>query len=455
MVLNTTAAVATGATRWNSTTPTSTVFSVGTDATVNASGGTYVAYLFAHDAGGFGLTGTDNVISCGSFTTDGSGNASVNLGYEPQYLLVKATGSSDQWAIVDVMRGFSQTQYNQLSANLSAAESTGGLWNPTATGFFYGIGAPSANYIYIAIRRGPMKVPTDATKVFRPISTPPSTTVTAGFVPDFSITKQTDNGAGSSSATYAGSRLQGNGVYLSMSDPSAEGAFGWSWDSASNRFSQSSVGTPVYSDLFGRAPSFMDVVCYTGTGSNTTITHNLAAVPELIFLKSRSSGIREWQVYSSSLANTEYLVLNTIDAKATDATKWNSTTPTSSVFSLGTNTVSNQSGGTYAAYLFSTCIGVSKVGSYTGTGATQTINCGFTGGARFVMIKRTDSTGNWWYFDTARGMVAGNDSRLPINDTTPEVISNWVYTTTGGFQIVTTNADVNASGGSYIFLAIA
>jgi len=82
LVLNSTAAKATGATRWNSTTPTSTVFSIGTDATVNASGGTYVAYLFAHDAGGFGLTGTDNVISCGSFTADGSGNATVNLGNE-------------------------------------------------------------------------------------------------------------------------------------------------------------------------------------------------------------------------------------------------------------------------------------------------------------------------------------------------------------------------------------
>jgi len=106
-VLNTTAAVATGATRWNSTTPTSTVFSLGTDATVNASGGTYVAYVFAHDAGGFGLAGTDNVISCGSFTTDGSGNATVSLGYEPQWLLVKRTDSATNgdWFLFDNMRG--------------------------------------------------------------------------------------------------------------------------------------------------------------------------------------------------------------------------------------------------------------------------------------------------------------------------------------------------------------
>jgi hypothetical protein len=300
-----------------------------------------------------------------------------------------------------------------------------------------------------------MAVPTDATKVFIPLSTPPSGTQLAGFIPDMSITKQTDNTVGNSSATYTGARLLGNSVYLSMSDSSAEGSFGWQWDATTNRFAQTSSGTPTYSDLFGRAPSFMDVVCYTGTGSNINQTHNLNAIPQLIFIKSRSSGVRNWNVYSSGLSNTEYLVLDAVDAKATDATKWNSTTPTSSVFSLGTNSITNQSGGTYVAYLFATCAGVSKVGSYTGTGATQTISCGFTGGARFVMIKRTDSTGNWWYWDTARGMVAGNDSRLPINGTTVEAISNWVYTTTGGFQIVTTDASVNASGGSYIFLAIA
>ena len=98
---------------------------------------------------------------------------------------------------------------------------------------------------------------------------------------------------------------------------------------------------------------------------------------------------------------------------------------------------------------------MSKVGTYTGTGATQTISCGFTGGARYVLIKRTDSTGDWWVWDTARGMVAGTDPRLPYNSTAAETNANWVYTTTGGFQIVTSDATVNASGGTYIYLAIA
>jgi hypothetical protein len=83
--LDSTNAQASAPTVWNSTAPTSSVFSVGTSADVNASGGTYVAYLFAHNAGGFGLTGTDNVISCGS----GTGGTEVNLGYEPQWVIIK------------------------------------------------------------------------------------------------------------------------------------------------------------------------------------------------------------------------------------------------------------------------------------------------------------------------------------------------------------------------------
>jgi hypothetical protein len=206
--------------------------------------------------------------------------------------------------------------------------------------------------------------------------------------------------------------------------------------------------------LFKRAPSVFDVVCYSGTGSNTTVTHNLGVVPELIIVKRREA-VSAWEAYCSALANTEYLVLNTTAAKATGATRWNSTTPTSSVFSVGTSTTTNASAGTYVAYLFATLAGVSKVFSYTGNGSSQTINCGFTGGARFVMIKRTDSTGDWYVWDTARGMVSGTDPSLLLNSTAAEVNANSVYTATTGFQIVSTAAGINASGGTYIYLAIA
>ena len=113
------------------------------------------------------------------------------------------------------------------------------------------------------------------------------------------------------------------------------------------------------------------------------------------------------------------------------------------------------SGTNYVAYLFATLAGVSYVGSYTGTGTTQQINCGFTGGARFVMIKRTDNFGDWYVWDTARGMVSGTDPSLLLNTTAAEVNANSIYTTSVGFQIVSTASGINASGGNYIYLAIA
>jgi hypothetical protein len=215
-------------------------------------------------------------------------------------------------------------------------------------------------------------------------------------------------------------------------------------------------GVEMAVQMFRRAPGFFDVVCYTGTGSATTQAHNLGAVPELMIVKGRS-GATAWQVYTSALANTEYLVLNTTAPKATGTTRWNSTTPTSSVFSIGTATEVNTSAATYVAYLFATLAGVSKVGSYTGTGAAQTINCGFTSGARFVLIKRTDSAGAWYVWDTARGIVAGNDPYLLLNSIAAEVTAtDYIDTLSSGFEISSTAPNaINANGGTFIYLAIA
>jgi len=138
-----------------------------------------------------------------------------------------------------------------------------------------------------------------------------------------------------------------------------------------------------------------------------------------------------------------------------------SAAPTATLFTPQTGGGSfvdaNASGDTYVAYLFATCSGVSKVGTYTGTGALQTVNCGFTGGARFVLIKRTDSTGDWWTYDSARGISSGNDPYLFLNSTAAEVTStNYVDTDSTGFKVTAAApAGLNASGGTYIFLAIA
>lgn len=441
-------------------TVSSTSFTVGTNQVFgNGSGFVYVAYIFAHNAGGFGLTGTDNVISCGSFTTDGSGNATVSLGYEPQWLMIKRTDAPGNWIIVDTMRGFSappSTTSEYLYPNDSAAAGSLGFnLNATSTGFYenggLGLAVPC---IYIAIRRGPMKVPTDGTSVFA-IDTRHNTA--PAFVSNFPVDMSTYR-AKSGSDWYLSSRLTPN--YLLTDSTAAENAsplFSTTQFAYNTGWGDSGASIPdLFSYMFKRAPSFFDVVCYTGTGANTTQTHNLGAVPELIIVKGRS-GATAWQIYASGLANTEYLVLNTTAAKATGATRWNSTTPTSTVFSLGTASEVNTSAATYVAYLFATCAGVSKVGSYTGNGSTQTIDCGLTAGARFVLIKRTDAVGDWYVYDTARGMTTLTDPYLLLNTTAAEVATLGSVTTVAtGFALNSAIlAAINVSAGTYIFLAIA
>jgi len=260
-------------------------------------------------------------------------------------------------------------------------------------------------------------------------------------------------------------RLRGNTKALYSNVTSAEGTFDYVQFNTGSGSSQYQIltqgGTVNFVDYaFRRAPGFFDEVCYAGT--NTTgpsISHNLGAVPELMIVKNRTGASTYWWVYSASLGNTSRLFLNDTSAVGTGSSAWTSTSPTSSVFTVGTSAgqTNGNTSENFVAYLFATCAGVSKVGSYTGNGTTQTINCGFTAGARFVLIKRTDSTGDWYVWDSARGIVAGNDPYLLLNSTAAEVTStDYIDTASTGFEISSTApAAINANGGSFIFLAIA
>jgi hypothetical protein len=448
-------------------TPTSSVFYVNNYQSVNQNGATYVAYIFAHDAGGFGLTGTDNVISCGSYTGNGSSTGTVvTLGYEPQFLLIKAASGASNWYLIDNMRGMPVgSADSRVFPNTEDAEALSTVCSPTATGFQLDTaGTPNGSgvsYIYIAIRRGPMKVPTVGTTVFAPVAlnAPANgTQVTTGFPVDLSMFKARDGGP---SGQFQ-DRLRGLPPDSTTGSPAlypdataAESSNQTGYDYWNTGYRTRTAQNAVWW-TFRRAPGYFDVVCYSGTGSATTQTHNLAAVPELMIIKARNSTFN-WTVKRN--ASLDYAVLNSTQAFAGgfEAALWNSTEPTSSVFSLGTNASVNGSGYTYVAYLFATVAGVSKVGTYTGTGTTLQINCGFTSGSRFVMIKRTDSTGDWYVWDSARGIIAGNDPYLFMNSAAAEVTNtDYVDTFASGFEISSTApAAINANGGSFVFLAIA
>jgi hypothetical protein len=466
MDLNSTAAASNFTGVWPSATSTSFTAA---DGILNNSQ-TYVAYLFAHDAGGFGLTGTDNVISCGSYVGTGATGNNVTLGYEPQWLMIKAAERAQDWFMFDNMRGMAATGGTQeyLLANTSEAAGSGAFGiNPTATGFGVNTAGTSFNasgetYIYIAIRRGPMKVPTVGTEVYNGIArtgTGAAATVTGvGFAPDFVQVKSRSVGTRN---WIQQDRLRGTSVFLSSNLPEgdvASSAAITGFDEMNGVRVGISAGLNAASEtyinhFFRRAPGFFDEVCYTGTGVARTVAHNLAAVPELMIVKSRSSPY-SWTIYP--LDATKYMEFSTSGVGAASIV-WNDTAPTASVFTVGTALQLNQSGSTFVAYLFATCPGVSKVGLYTGTGTTLQINCGFTAGARFVLIKRTDSTGDWYVWDSARGIVAGNDPYLLLNRTDAEVTNtDYVDTFSSGFEIISTApAAINASGGSFIFLAIA
>jgi hypothetical protein len=458
--------------------PTSSVFTVGSNSLTNANGDSYVAYIFADQAGGFGLSGSDSVVACGSFTTDGSGAATVTLGWEPQYVLMKSSSAAGTWIIDDVMRGATATGTSPpaLFADTSAAESANArCFNPTATGFI-GRGVASTTYIYLAIRRGPMKVPTSGTSVFNPVTTTASNEVFSSLeAGDLGIFKD----AQLTSNIFVSDRLRGFTSYYNetlYTNLTNAGATPTTGDTVTVSNSEAGVGNGkiyfggggVASDkptgyAFRRAPNFFDEVCYTGTGVARTVAHNLGVAPELMIVKRRdSNSLQGWVVGSINLGwnidgGSRFVLLNSNAAYDTDSTSFNSTAPTSSVFSLGSNADTNNNGTTYVAYLFATCPGVSKVGSYTGTGAAQNIDCGFSAGARFILIKRTDSTGDWYVYDSARGISSGNDPYFRLNSTAAEVAgTNYVDTFASGFTLTASApAGLNANGGSYIFLAVA
>jgi hypothetical protein len=317
------------------------------------------------------------------------------------------------------------------------------------------------NYIYIAIRRGPMKTPTAGTEVFglnARTGTGANATVTGSAgVSDAVIVKN----RGSAVASLFSSRLTGTG-YLVTSTTAAEVAAATTilqanpWDvmdgvkvGTTSTITNASANTFI-NYLFSRAPGFFDVVCYTGTGSARTVNHNLGVVPELIIVKNRDEA-DAWQVYAGD--ETDYLVLNTTAATADNVNRWNDTAPTASVFTIGTAVEVNTSAEDYVAYLFASLAGVSKVGTYTGNGSSVTVTTGFQ--PRFILVKRTDSTGNWIVGDSARGLVAGDDPFLELNTTDAEVTDqDWVDVSATGFTVNETAANANVSTATYIYLAI-
>ena len=464
----------------NDTAPTSTHFTVGAAAAsggdFNTNGDTYVAYLFAHNDsdGNFGPTGDQDIIKCGSYTGNGSTDGpEIDLGFEPQWVIVKNTSSSGDWYMFDNMRGMTVDSTDfYLRANRDGAEDGSQNYisvNPN--GFqVHGTGGhtnASGTYIYMAIRRGPMAVPENGTDVFDVVtrtgnSTNTTVTMNQSFTSDWIITKERGSGGGN---TWLADRLRGimnayQGVMYWNSKAAESTAFSSGLRNAYE--GEYEVGTTSGMNNSGdtfvdwhwkRAPQFFDIVAYSGNGVSSPthqISHNLGVTPEILMLKCRNKGTEDWYLRFGSQT-----FFPGFDVAATNSTL--NITMTDSYFTAPGNGTFNNATSNYIAYLFASLDGVSKIGTYTGNGSNQTIDCGFSAGARFILIKRTDSTGDWYVWDTERGIVAGNDPHLSLHTTSAEVTTNdSIDPNNTGFvvnQVTATN--INVSSATYLFYAIA
>ena len=258
---------------------------------------------------------------------------------------------------------------------------------------------------------------------------------------------------GSDGFTLVGGSTSSNDVNKSSGSYVA-----WNWK-AETSFTNDASGTGIGSiDSAGsfNNDSGFSIVSYTGTGSAGTIKHGLNSKPQVIFVKART-GDTNWGTYHEILGNTKFMRLNQTNAAETEATFWNSTTATSSVFSVGSNIVTNWNTKTMIAYCFAEKKGYSKFSSYVGNGSNDGVFC-FTGmKPSFVMRKKSSGVENWTIHDNKRDTHNVTFKRLLANDSGAEYTSasNQVDLLSNGFKCRASNDGSNASGETYIYMAFA
>ena len=231
---------------------------------------------------------------------------------------------------------------------------------------------------------------------------------------------------------------------------------GWCWKAGGTGVSNSDGS--ITSTVSANTEAGFSIVTYAGSGSNATIGHGLDEAPQVLFVKTRTSA-DHWAVYHHSVGNTKILYLNLTNSPATSSNYWNDTTPTSTVFSIGSDNKTGKSGDNYVAYCWHEVPGYSKFGSYKGNGSADGpfINLGFR--PAWFLQKKTSGTGGWYLFDNKRsGFNVDNDMLLPNatdaeydGDTYPRLdfVSNGIKWRDAGSSVH------NAANATYVYMAFA
>jgi hypothetical protein len=264
----------------------------------------------------------------------------------------------------------------------------------------------------------------------------PNLTDAEGSAPDF-ISSLNSNGFTMGTAQYS------NGQTVVC----------WNWNAGGSNATNTS-GT-ITSTVRANTTSGFSIVTYTGTGSNATVGHGLGVAPSMVIVK-RRSGADAWYVYNANLTSAAFVLqLNSTIAQTSIPSIFNSTSPSSSVFSISTDSSVNSSGQTYVAYCFAPVAGYSAFGRYTGNGSTDGpfVFLGFR--PRYVMTKRTDSTSNWVIQDTSRDPYNATNNALFANLNFADNTGPWFDVLSNGFKVRNNGSDTNASGATYIYIALA
>ena len=436
----------------------------------------YITYQPFADQGKstFGASGDQELIKVGYYRGNGDADGpEVYCGWEPSWILVRNINVTNRdWKMLDNIRGVSDSigapQDQMFNANDNSAESTGNeVVRFTSTGFkITGTNAhlneSGDRIFYIAIRRPDGyvgKPPSAGTEAFTTVVSPNNSNeplFASNFIVDFAFQKAT----GSTSDWYTGARLTGD-EYLRTNLDNSKGNMGVTYQTfdMNNGWWDGAVASQngYNSWMWKRGPGF-DVVNYVGKDRyRHKIPHQMNAVPEMVWYKWRDN-TRDWIVYHKGANNGSSpagysLLLNTDAAEATDGGAYfNSIAPTSTHLTVGKNDGTNYLTGRYIALLFCSVAGISKVGSYTGNGTSQSISLGFQ--PRFLILKNATSTEKWYVLDTVRGWVSGADEYMSLNTNYAQVSSNtFGEPTATGFDISGSDNWNNANGETFIYYA--
>jgi len=467
----------------------------------NSNGETYVAWGW--DMGGTTATNTSGSInsqvranttygqSIVSYTGNGTAGATVGHGLSsaPEMIILKRRSSSQSWFVYH--KDFGTPGHWQAKLNNSDAPfDDAGAWNDTAPSnsliTFGNSGATnqsSGTFIAYCFHS------VSGYSKFGSYTGNGSTTgptVTLGFRPAFLMIKRTDDAGDWAILDSTRNPLNNVQKMLRAQGTDAEADVNNSFTTeftdtgfqckADNGYFNANGGTYIYMAFAGGMDSISDyndtgsldsrvkanptygqsVVSYTGnTASSATVGHGLSSAPEMMIVRTR--GANAWAVYHTSIGNTHLLELNTTAAKADNNTFWNDTSPTNSVFTIGSHNEVNHTDG-YIAYCFHSVTGYSKFGTYEGTAGTHTVTLGFA--PAFLMIKNADSAGRWTMWDNTRSpnnnaSVGKKMLRADVDsaeDTKTDREPTWLDT---GFSIGDSDGDTNASGDTYIYMAFA